>query len=254
MGSFWLFRFVVSGTCSLNQSEETRSNQSRQFQNVGITATAAMFSVFRLLLGSLSLLAAISIKYYPQGGLPTLNQTYQGLARFRDAHVYTRKVAELFICPNYLAPDECKNATDDVFEMVSRICLILQELWMRFAEFLETSISSGTVQKINHDTVKKGAVDFTQGTLEIKGEEQKAERVIKSLQFANYDESNLCDIKEGIPPSEYDVTVDEIADLTNMPEKLKNTKELRIYPEMSSPSTGCNSRLQKEAWSLGERL
>ena len=108
--------------------------------------------------------------------------------------------------------------------------------------------------KINHDTVKKGAVDFTQGTLEIKGDEQKAERVIKSLQFANYDESNLCDIKEGIPPPEYDVTVDEIADLTNTPEKLKNTKELRIYPEMSSPATGCNSRLQKEAWSLGERL
>ena len=169
-----------------------------------------MFSVFRILLGSLSLLAAISVKYYLQGGLPTLNQTYQGLARFRDAYVYTRKVAELFICTNYLAPDECKNATDDVFETVSRIRLLLQELWMRFAELLETSISSGNVQKINHDTAMKGAVEFMQGTVEIKGDEQKAEWVIKSLQLANYDESNLCDNKEGIPPSKYDVTVDDI--------------------------------------------
>lgn len=93
---------------------------------------------------------------------------------------------------------------------------------MRFLEFLETSTSSGTVQK-NHDAAKKGAVNFTQGTVEVKGDEQTAERIIKSLKFANYDESNLCDLKEGIPPSEYDVTVDEIADLTNMPEKLKKT-------------------------------
>ena len=30
-----------------------------------------------------------------------------------------------------------------------------------------------------------------------------------------------CDLKEGIPPGEYDATVDETEDLTNMPEKLK---------------------------------
>jgi len=93
---------------------------------------------------------------------------------------------------------------------------------MRFLEFLETSTSSGTVQK-NHDAAKKGAVNFTQGTVEVKGDDQTAERIIKSLKFANYDESNPCDLKEGITPSEYDVTVDEIADLTNMPEKLKKT-------------------------------
>ena len=91
---------------------------------------------------------------------------------------------------------------------------------MRFLEIFETSPSSGTVQK-NHDAAKKGAVDFTQGTAEVKGDEQKAEQIIKALKFAKYDESNLCDLKEGIPPSQYDVTIDEIADLTNMPVKLK---------------------------------
>ena len=175
-----------------------------------------MFSVsFRLImiLGSL-IVAVVSVIYYPQGGLPTLSQ---GLVRFRDAYV-TRKVAELFICPN-LQPDECKNATDEVFEIVSHIP---QEVWTRFVEFFETSPSSATVQK-HHDAAKKGAVDFTQDTMEVKGDEQKGEQIIRALKFAKYDESNLCDLKEGIPPSQYDVTVDEIADLTNMPEKLKNT-------------------------------
>ena len=219
-----------------------------------------MFSVFRLILGSLTILAVISCD-----------------VTFRDGHI-TRKVVERFICPNYLEPDACKNATDEVFEIVSRIRLILQELWMRFVlilqelwmtfvlilqelwmtfvlilqelwmtfvlilqelwmrfgpilqelwmrfvRVLEAGTSRGTVQKFNHDAAKKGAVDFTQGMVEIKGDERKAERIIKSLQFASYDESNLCDIKEGIPLSEYDVTIDEIADLTNMPKNLKKT-------------------------------
>lgn len=186
-----------------------------------------MFSVFRLILGSLTILAVISCE-----------------VRFHDAQI-TRKVVERFICPIYLEPDDCKNATDEVFEIVSRIRLnlqelwmrfvlilqelwirfgpILQELWMKFVKVLEAASSSGTVQKINQDAAKKGAVDFTQGMVEIKGDERKAERIIKSLQFANYDESNLCDIKEGIPLSEFDDTIDEIADLANMPEKLKKT-------------------------------
>ena len=92
---------------------------------------------------------------------------------------------------------------------------------MRFVRVLGAGTSRGTVQKFNQDAAKKGAVDFTQGMVEIKGDERKAERIIKSLQFANYDESNLCDIKEGIPLSEFDDTIDEIAELTDMPEKFK---------------------------------
>lgn len=90
---------------------------------------------------------------------------------------------------------------------------------MRFVGYFEASTSSGTVQK-NPDEAKKRAIDFTQSTVEIKGDDQKAEQITKALKFVKYDQRNLCDIKEGIPPSEYDVTVDKIADLTNM---LKNT-------------------------------
>ena len=170
-----------------------------------------MFSV-KMILGSL-IVAVICVSYYPQGA-------DQVLVWFRNNNGYvTRKVAERFICFNYLEPDECKNVTDKVFEIASRIP---QELWMRFVELLETYSSTGIVQK-NYEAAKKGAVDFTQGAVEVKGDEQKAERMIKSLKFANYDESNLCNLKEGIPPTEYDATVDEIAQLTNMPEKLKNT-------------------------------
>ena len=168
----------------------------------------------KMILGPLILavIGVISVKYYPQG-------SYQDLTvRFRNAYV-TRKVAELFICAD-LGPDECKNATDEVLKIVS---LIPQDLWTRAAEFFrERSTLSGTVQT-NHNEAKKGAVDFTQGRVEVKGNEEKAEQIIKSLKFAKYDESNLCDLKEGIPHSEYDATVDEIADLTNMPEKLKRT-------------------------------
>ena len=175
-----------------------------------------MFSVsFRLkiILGSL-ILAVIGVKFLPMGDLPSLSQ---GLVRLRNAHV-TRKVAELFICAN-LEPDECKNATDEVFEIVFNIP---QEVCMKIVDIFKTSSSSATVQK-NPDAAKKGAVDFTQGAAVVKGDEKKAEQIIKALKFAKYDESNLCDLKEGIPPSQYDATVDEIADLTNMPGKLKNT-------------------------------
>ena len=198
-----------------------------------------MFSVFRLkvILGPL-ILAVIGVQYYSQGGLPTLSQ---GLERLRNPAYLIRKVAELFICPNYLIPDECKNATEESFKVAFSIS---QELWMRFVGFFEATTSSGTVQK-NPDEAKKRAIDFTQSTVEVKGDEQKAEQIIKSLKFVKYDESNLCDIKEGIPPSEYDVTIDEIADLTNMPEKLKNT--IKRAKNLAGGNVLAVNRLQFEA-------
>ena len=54
------------------------------------------------------------------------------------------------------------------------------------------------------------------------GNSTKAEDVIKSLRFSSYEENNLCDLKEGIPGVEFDVTVEEIAALTNMPAKLES--------------------------------
>ncbi|KAL9972175.1 hypothetical protein ACROYT_G018431 [Oculina patagonica] len=184
-----------------------------------------MFSA-KMILGSLAVAVLsdlIAVKYYPQGGSRlgwTLNQAKGSLGKFRNV---THKFAELF-CNN---PDECKQATDEFFGIVSEIP---QDLMERIVEFVSKFSSAskaesqddGAVQK-NQDAAKKGAVDFTKGEVEVKGDEQKAELIIKSLKFSSYDENNLCDLKEGIPPEEYDVTVDEIADLTNMPEKLKKT-------------------------------
>ena len=72
-----------------------------------------------------------------------------------------------------------------------------------------------------HTEAKRAAVSYSNGEVQIQGDPKKGETVIKSLKFSGYDENNLCDLMEGIPPEEYDVTVDEIAELTNMPEKLK---------------------------------
>lgn len=185
-----------------------------------------MFS-FKMILGSLAVAVIsdlIAVKYYPQGGSRvgwTVNQLRGSLAKFRNV---THRCAELF-CNN---PDECKQATDEFFGILSDIP---QDIMIRFMEFVGNVTSAhkeshdhdhGAVQK-NQDAAKKGAVDFTKGGEEVKGDEQKAEMIIKSLKFGSYDENNLCDLKEGIPPEEYDVTVDEIADLTNMPDKLKKT-------------------------------
>ena len=94
----------------------------------------------------------------------------------------TRKVEELFIRPN-LEPDECKNGTDKVFEIAFSIS---QELWMRFVGYFEASTSSGTVQK-NPGEAKKRATDFTQSTVEVKGDYEKSEQITKALKFVMYD-------------------------------------------------------------------
>ena len=46
---------------------------------------------------------------------------------------------------------------------------------------------------------------------------------VNSLNFSSYDESSICELKEGIPYEEFDVTVDELADLIGFPEKHKKT-------------------------------
>jgi len=69
----------------------------------------------KMILGSLILAVIVikSVKYYPQSG----NQELE--VKFRNAS-FTRKIAELFIFAD-LGPDECKNVTDEVLEMVSVI-------------------------------------------------------------------------------------------------------------------------------------
>ena len=164
------------------------------------------------------------MKYYPQNGSAlawSLAQAKGSLSKLRNT---THRFAEVF-CNK---PDECKVAIDQFFEVVSDIPHDLVEAFVKFLEKYSKGQESdraqdgGTVQK-NPDVAKKGAVDFTKETTEVKGNVAKAESIINSLTFASYDENNLCDLKEGIPDNEYDVTVDEIADLTGMPGKLMKT-------------------------------
>ena len=61
---------------------------------------------------------------------------------------------------------------------------------------------------------------YESSEVSLKGNKTKAENAIKSLSFSSYEENNLCDLKEGIPGVEFDETVEEVAELTNMPKKL----------------------------------
>ena len=180
-----------------------------------------------MIFGSLALAVIgdmIAMKYYPQNGSVFAWSLAQAKGSFSRLRNTTHRFAEVF-CNK---PDECKDAIDQFFEVVSDIPHDLTEAFVKFLEKYsdgqegDCAQDGGTVQ-INQDVAKKGAVDFTNETTEVKGNVAKAENIINSLKFASYDENNLCDLKEGIPDNEYDATVDEIADLTGMPGKLKKT-------------------------------
>ena len=97
------------------------------------------------------------------------------------------------------------------------------------ANFLRNVTTSSTVQTAHHDEeiarrqrrALLKVVIYDQDEASVKGNATKAEDVIKSIRFSSYEENNLCDLKEGIPEVEFDETVEEIADLTNMPIKVK---------------------------------
>lgn len=122
-------------------------------------------------------------------------------------------------------PEECKLTLDEFFEFLNNIP---QALWNAVANFLQRNpTSSLTEQTLNRDdeTTRKqrrallAAYNYRN---EVIGNVNKAEDFIKSLRFSSYEESNLCDLKEGIPEVEFDATVEEIAELTKMPMKLKS--------------------------------
>ena len=161
----------------------------------------------------------IATYYYPQNGSTLswgLAQAIGSLSKLRNAF---HRLAEVF-CNK---PDECKVFMDQFFNAVTDIPPDLVERLVKLFPHEQKSVQDDSAVQKNQDLAKKGAVDFTQDPKEVKGNIEKAENIIKSLTFANYDESNLCDLKEGIPYYQYDATVDEIAGLTGMPEKLKKT-------------------------------
>lgn len=180
----------------------------------------------------------IAFRYYPQGGSRvswTVNQVKGNLMKLQNV---THKLADIF-CNN---PEECKNATDELFAIIADIP---QDLLARIAKFVsqreQESQDNGSVKK-NHNAAKIATVNYTKDEVQLAGDSNRAEKMIKSLTFSSYDENNLCDLKEGIPPAEYDVTIDEIADLTNMPEKLK--KVIKRAKNFSGGNVLAVNRLQ----------
>ena len=73
------------------------------------------------------------------------------------------------------------------------------------------------------------AVIYDKDEASVKGNATNAGDVIKSLRFSSYEENSLCDLKEGIPGDKFDATVEEIAELTNMPIKVKRVVTLSLF-------------------------
>ena len=104
-----------------------------------------------------------------------------------------------------------------------------QGVWDTVANFVRNVTTSLTVQTSCHDAETAlqqqrallKAVIYDKDEASVKGNATNAEDVIKTLRFSSYEENSLCDLKEGIPGDEFDATIEEIAELTNMPIKLK---------------------------------
>ena len=162
----------------------------------------------------------VAVKYYPEGGSRFLWTFHQMKGNLMKVQNFTHKLADVF-CND---PEQCKNATDEFFMIVASFP---QEVVLQFADLLSKFGVSAKQQEggeVNRkrDEAKRAAVNYSNGEVQLSGDPKKGETVIKSLTFSSYDENNLCDLMEGIPTEEYDATVDEIAELTNMPEKVKN--------------------------------
>ena len=104
-----------------------------------------------------------------------------------------------------------------IFDNPKEFKPVFDLVWHALAEF---TADDETVRQARRRAKLHVAIyeDFKFST---EGNATKAEDVIKSIRFSSYEENNLCNLKEGIPEVEFDETVEEIADLTNMPIKLK---------------------------------
>ena len=161
----------------------------------------------------------LAFKLYPEGGSRFRWTFHQMKGNLMKVQNFTHKLADMF-CND---PEQCKNATDEFFMIAASLP---QDVVLQFADLMSKFGESSKQQEggeVNrkHTEAKRAAVSYSNGEVQFQGDPNKGETVIKSLKFSGYDENNLCDLMEGIPPEEYDVTVDEIAELTNMPEKLK---------------------------------
>ena len=163
----------------------------------------------------------LAFKLYPEGG-SRFRWTFhhdQMKGNLMKIQNFTLKLADMF-CND---PEQCKNVSDEFFMIAASLP---QDVVLQFADFMSKFGVSAKQQEggeVNrkHSETKKAVVTYSNGNVQLQGDPNKGETIIKSLKFSSYEESNLCDVMEGIPPEEYDATVDEIAALTNMPERLK---------------------------------
>ena len=122
-------------------------------------------------------------------------------------------------------PEECKQEIDMFLALLQGVP---KDMWNTVAALLRNVTVFPPAKIYDDETARKqrrakiNAANYDRSEIVlVKGNATKAEEVIKSLRFSSYEENNLCDLKEGIPGNEFDATVEEIAELTNMPVKLK---------------------------------
>ena len=122
-------------------------------------------------------------------------------------------------------PEECKQEIDMFLALLQGVP---KDMWNTVAALLRNVTVFPPAKIYDDETARKqrrakiNAANYDRSEIVlVKGNVTKAEEVIKSLRFSSYEENNLCDLKEGIPGNEFDATVEEIAELTNMPVKLK---------------------------------
>ena len=109
----------------------------------------------------------------------------------------------------------------------STVCLFFNDIHRGVRHTVANFVRNVTTSYRDAETALKQrralliAVNYGKDKASAKGNATNAENLIKSLRFSSYEEKSLCDLKEGIPGDEFNATVDEIAQLTNMPIKLK---------------------------------
>ena len=119
-------------------------------------------------------------------------------------------------------PEECKRQLDWFFKVL-HVILDVRDIVVNFVGNPTSCLTSQTSPLDDEIATKhkKAKMYVAMYNDSVKGNATRAKNIIKSLRFSTYEENNQCDLKEGIPEVEFNATVEEIADVTNLPKKLK---------------------------------
>ena len=167
------------------------------------------------------IILSVASFYFPQVGFTVswfFNQGKEASLRLQKA---AHALADL-ICNK---PEECKQGFDKFFEFLHNIPQDVLDTYV-----LQNVTTSPKVQTSSQDDelarkqleILRNAAIYNKDEVSSTGDPINEENALKSLQFLSYNEKNLCDLKEGIPEDEFDATVENIANLANLPEDMKN--------------------------------